>query len=135
MAWSPSPCCPWNSLSKWGWQHPCPYPSVPGKATSYSTRWSLACPLGWNSCHLQTEAVQWSSFDFVARIVEFGALSLPFSLLSHPFPSPSPSPFSFPFHFSFPLFFPLPSSVSCSVLAGEGKNQPQPLLCLMSCSY
>lgn len=133
MAWSPSPCCPWNSLSKWGWQHPCPYPSVPGKATSYSTRWSLACPLGWSSCHLQTKAVQWSSFDFVARIVEFGALSLPFSLLSHPFPSPSP--FSFPFHFSFPLFFPLPSSVLCSVLAGEGKNQPQPLLCLMSCSY
>lgn len=133
MAWSPSPCCPWNSLSEWGWQHPCPYPSVPGKATSYSTRWSLACPLGWSSCHLQTKAVQWSSFDFVARIVEFGALSLPFSLLSHPFPSPSP--FSFSFHFSFPLFFPLPSSVSCSVLAGEGKNQPQPLLCLMSCSY
>lgn len=67
------------------------------------------------------------------ELVEFGALSLPFSLLSHPFPSPSP--FFIPFPFSFPLFFSLPSLASCSFHAGEGENQPQPLICLISCSY
>lgn len=84
--------------SAWGWQHPCPYPSVPGKALSYSTRWSLACPLGWSSCHLQTKALLWCSFDFVART---GGIWGTFPSL---FPSLSPFPFP-PFH-PLPLFFP-----------------------------
>lgn len=119
--------------SAWGWQHPCPYPSVPGKAPSYSTRWSLACPWVAVLATCRPRHFCGVHLTLLPELVEFGALSLPFSLLSHPFPSPSP--FFIPFPFSFPLFFSLPSLASCSFHAGEGENQPQPLICLISCSY
>lgn len=61
------------------------------------------------------------------ELMEFGALSL----LSQPFPFTSPFFFPLPFYFS--LFFSLPSLVLCSFQAGE--YQPQPLICLIGCSY
>lgn len=56
--------------------------------------------LGWSSCHLQTKALLWCSFDFVART---GGIWGTFSSF---FPSLSPFPFPFPLFHPLPLFFP-----------------------------
>lgn len=110
-----------DSLSEWGWHHPCPQP-VPGKATSCGTDGILpgapvpCTPRQFSGVHC----------TLLPELVEFGALSL----LSHLFPFTSP--FIFPSPFYFPLFFPLPSLDLCSFHAGE--NQPQPLICLICCS-
>lgn len=111
-------CCPWNPLSEWGWQHPC-------HLLWHEMESCLAW--GWSSCHLQAKAVQWCSFDFVARIGGiWGA-----------FPSLSPFPFHFPlflpllFFFPSVFFFPsLPGSVLIS-----WRRESQPLIYLISCSY